>query len=147
MKSNYIKVIKVILLCFLLVSVVISLYAAVKGFNDLSVDLLFYWTYAMIAVAVLAIIFVAGAIGIKNDKKFLWKLLAIAGGTIVVCAAVYFLSPGAPAVGLAQQPSDITLKLTDTVLNLTYLISAVAILAVVVGEVSKAIRNKRDTRS
>jgi len=147
MKSNYIKVIKVILLCFLLVSVVISLYAAVKGFNDLSVDLLFYWTYAMIAVAVLAIVFVAGAIGIKNDKKFLWKLLAIAGGTIVVCAAVYFLSPGAPAVGLAQQPSDITLKLTDTVLNLTYLISAVAILAVVVGEVSKAIRNKRDTRS
>ena len=147
MKSNYIKVIKVILLCFLLVSVVISLYAAVKGFNDLSVDLLFYWTYAMIAVAVLAIIFVAGAIGIKNDKKFLWKLLAIAGGTIVVCTAVYFLSPGAPAVGLAQQPSDITLKLTDTVLNLTYLISAVAILAVVVGEVSKAIRNKRDTRS
>ncbi len=147
MKSNYIKVIKVILLCFLLISVVVALYAAIKGFNDLSVDLLFYWTYAMIAVAVLAIVFVAGAIGIKNDKKFLWKLLAIAGGTVVVCAAVYFLSPGAPAVGLAQQPSDITLKLTDTVLNLTYLISAAAILAVVVGEVSKAIRNKRDTRS
>ncbi len=147
MKSNYIKVIKVILLCFLLISVVVALYAAIKGFNDLSVDLLFYWTYAMIAVAVLAIVFVAGAIGIKNDKKFLWKLLAIAGGTVVVCAAVYFLSPGAPAVGLAQQPSDITLKLTDTVLNLTYLISAAAILAVVVGEVCKAIRNKRDTRS
>lgn len=147
MKSNYIKVIKVILLCFLLISVGVALFAFIKGFNDLSVDLLFYWTYAMIAVAVLAIVFVAGALGIKNDKKFLWKLLAIAGGAIVVCAAVYFLSPGAPAVGLAQQPSDTTLKLTDTVLNLTYLISAAAIVAVVVGEASKAIRNKRDTRS
>ncbi len=147
MKSNYIKVIKVILLCFLLISVGVALFAFIKGFNDLSVDLLFYWTYAMIAVAVLAIVFVAGALGIKNDKKFLWKLLAIAGGALVVCAAVYFLSPGAPAVGLAQQPSDTTLKLTDTVLNLTYLISAAAIVAVVVGEASKAIRNKRDTRS
>ncbi len=147
MKSNYIKVIKVILLCFLLISVGVALFAFIKGFNDLSVDLLFYWTYAMIAVAVLAIVFIAGYLGIKNDKKFLWKLLAIVGGAVVVCAAVYFLSPGAPAVGLAQQPSDLTLKLTDTVLNLTYLISAAAIVAVAVGEACKAIRNKRDTRS
>ncbi len=147
MKSNYIKVIKVILLCFLLISVGVALFAFIKGFNELSVDLLFYWTYAMIAVAVLAIVFVAGYLGIKNDKKFLWRLLAIIGGTVVICAAVYFLSPGAPAVGLAQQPSDTTLKLTDTVLNLTYLISAAAIVSVVVGEACKAIRNKRDTRS
>lgn len=146
MKSNYIKVIKVILLCFLLVSVVISLYAAVKGFNDLSVDLLFYWTYAMIAVAVLAIIFVAGAIGIKNDKKFLWKLLIIVGGAAVVCAIVYVLSPGAPAIGLAQQPSSSTLKLTDTVLNLTYVVGVAAVITVIVGEIYKGIRNKRDAR-
>ncbi len=146
MKSNYIKVIKVILLCFLLISVGIALYAFIKGFNDASVDLLFYWTYAMIALAILAIIFVAGAIGIKNDKKFLKKLLIIVGGAAVVCAAVYFLSPGAPAIGLAQQPSSTTLKLTDTVLNLTYVVGVAAIISVIVGEIYKGIRNKRDAR-
>ncbi len=146
MKSNYIKVIKVILLCFLLISVGVALYAFIKGFNDASVDLLFYWTYAMIALAILAIIFVAGAIGIKNDKKFLKKLLIIVGGAAVVCAAVYFLSPGAPAIGLAQQPSSTTLKLTDTVLNLTYVVGVAAIISVIVGEIYKGIRNKRDAR-
>ncbi len=146
MKSNYIKVIKVILLCFLLISVVVALYAAIKGFNDASVDLLFYWTYAMIAMAVLAIVFVAGAIGIKNDKKFLWKLLIIVGGAAVVCAIVYVLSPGAPAIGLAQQPSSSTLKLTDTVLNLTYVVGVAAVITVIVGEIYKGIRNKRDAR-
>lgn len=146
MKSNYIKVIKVILLCFLLISVVVALHAAIKGFNDASVDLLFYWTYAMIAMAVLAIVFVAGAIGIKNDKKFLWKLLIIVGGAAVVCAIVYVLSPGAPAIGLAQQPSSSTLKLTDTVLNLTYVVGVAAVITVIVGEIYKGIRNKRDAR-
>ncbi len=146
MKSNYIKIIKVILLCLLLISVGVSIFAFVKDFNDLSIEVFFYWTYAMIAVALLAIIFVAGAIGIKNDKKFLWKLLAVVGGAAAVCAAVYFLSPGAPAMGMAQQPSASTLKLTDTILNLTYLVGAAAIVAIIVGEVYKGIRNKRDAR-
>lgn len=146
MKSNYIKIIKVILLCLLLISVGVSIFAFVKDFNDLSIEVFFYWTYAMIAVALLTIVFVAGAIGIKNDKKFLWKLLAVVGGAAVVCAAVYFLSPGAPAMGMAQQPSASTLKLTDTILNLTYLVGAAAIVTIIVGEVYKGIRNKRDAR-
>ncbi len=146
MKSNYSKIIKGILLGLLLISILVSVFGFVKGFDDLSVNVLFYWTYAMIAIAIVAIIFIGGAIGIKNDKKFLGKVLAIIGGAAVVCAAVYFLSPGAPAVGIAQQPSDSTLKLTDTVLNLTYLTGAVAILSIIVGEIIKSIRNKRDAK-
>ena len=52
----------------------------------------------------------------------------------------------APAVGMAQQPSASTLKLTDTILNLTYLTGGVAIVSIIVGEVVKGIRNKRDAK-
>ena len=108
--------------------------------------MLFYWTYAMVAVAIFSIVFIGGWIGIKNDKKFLVKVLSVLGGAVVICLAVYFLSPGAPAVGMAQQPSASTLKLTDTILNLTYLTGGVAIVSIIVGEVVKGIRNKRDAK-
>lgn len=134
------------MLGFLLVSVAVAVFAAVKDFNDASVNMLFYWTYAMVAVAILSIVFIGGWIGIKNDKKFLVKVLSVLGGAVVICLAVYFLSPGAPAVGMAQQPSASTLKLTDTILNLTYLTGGVAIVSIIVGEVVKGIRNKRDAK-
>ena len=134
------------MLGFLLVSVAVAVFAAVKDFNDTSVNMLFYWTYAMVAVAILSIVFIGGWIGIKNDKKFLVKVLSVLGGAVVICLAVYFLSPGAPAVGMTQQPSASTLKLTDTILNLTSLTGGVAIVSIIVGEVVKGIRNKRDAK-
>ena len=78
-----------------------------------------------------------------QDKKFLVKILAVLAGTAALCAIVYFISPGAPAVGIAEQPSDSTLKLTDTILNLTYLCGGVAILSIIVGSVVNAIRNRK----
>ena len=120
------------MLGFLLVSVAVAVFAAVKDFNDPSVNMLFYWTYAMVAVAILSIVFIGGWIGIKNDKKFLVKVLSVLGGAVVICLAVYFLSPGAPAVGMAQ--------------HLTYLTGGVAIVSIIVGEVVKGIRNKRDAK-
>ena len=134
------------MIVLLLVSILITIFAWVKGFNDTSVNILFYWTYAMVAVAIISIVFMAGWVGVKNDKKFLVKVLSVVGGTAIVCAAVYFLSPGAPAIGIAQQPSQSTLKLTDTILNLTYLISAVAILSIIIGTIVEGIRNKREAK-
>lgn len=134
------------MIVLLLVSILITAFAWWKGFNDLSVNILFYWTYAMVAVAIFSIVFIAGWVGVKNDKKFLVKVLSVVGGTALVCAVVYFLSPGSPAIGIAQQPSQSTLKLTDTILNLTYLISAVAILSIVVGTIVEGIRNKREAK-
>ncbi len=134
------------MIVLLLVSILITIFAWVKGFNDTSVNILFYWTYAMVAVAIISIVFIAGWVGVKNDKKFLVKVLSVVGGTAIVCAAVYFLSPGAPAIGIAQQPSQSTLKLTDTILNLTYLISAVAILSIIIGTIVEGIRNKREAK-
>ena len=91
----------------------------------------------------MSIVLVGGVIGVMNDKKFLVKILAVLAGTAALCAIVYFISPGAPAVGIAEQPSDSTLKLTDTILNLTYLCGGVAILSIIVGSVVNAIRNRK----
>ncbi len=137
------------MIALIIVSVVVFALGWIMGFetnNQLAVDLLFYWAYAMVALALIGIVIIGGWVGIKNDKKFLIKALSVIGGVAVICLLVYLLSPGAPAVGIADQPSQGTLRLTDTVLNLTYLTGAVAILAIVVGEFVKGIRNKRDAK-
>ena len=51
------------------------------------------------------------------------------------------LAPGTPAVGYLGEPvSDQTLKLTDTILNLTYLTFGAAIVSLVVGWIVGATR-------
>lgn len=127
----------------LLISVGVSVFAWAKGFNDQSVELFFYWTYAMVILALIAIVFVGGWIGFKNDKKSLVKVLCVLVGAAALCLVVYLLSPGKPAVGIAEQPSASTLRLTDTILNLTYVVGAASILAIIVGEVVNSIRNKK----
>ena len=149
MKSNYSKIIKWILLALLVLSVAVFVGAWIYGFekNDgVAVDVLFYWTYAMLILAVVSIVCIGGAIGIKNDKRFLWKVLGVLTGTAVVVVVVYLISPGAPAVGMLEQPSAGTLKLTDTILNLTYLVGAATILSIIVGEIVVGIRNKQQTK-
>jgi hypothetical protein len=58
-----------------------------------------------------------------------------------IIAGAYFLAPGTPAVGYLGEPvSDMTLKLTDTMLNLTYLLCGGALLSLVVGAIVSATR-------
>ena len=148
--KDYSKIIKWIRLALLLLSVAIFVGAWIYGFekNDgAAVDLLFYWTYAMVVFALGSIIIIGGAIGIKNDKKFLWKILAVLGGAAVVVLVVYLLSPGAEAIGLTEeQPAKSTLKLTDTILNLTYLVGSLTILSIIVGEIVVSVRNKKQAK-
>ena len=64
-------------------------------------------------------------------------LVAIA----VIVAGAYLLAPGTPAVGYLGEPvSDGALKLTDTVLNLTYLLMGASLVALVAGWIIGATR-------
>ena len=146
MNDKYIKTAKWIMLGLIAVSVIAFLFGWIYGFekNDaLAVDVLFIWTYVMVAAAILAIIAIGGYISSKNDASFLKKLGIVLGGAIVLCAVVFLISPGKPAVGMLEQPSAATLRLTDTVLNLTYIFSAAAILSIIVGEVVLKSKNKK----
>ena len=126
------------------VGVVFSFYGFVVGFesnNNAPVDTMLYCAYAFAAITLLAVVFGVVVIGGINNPKSLVKL----GLGIVVIAAVialaYVLAPGTPAVGYLGEPvSDGTLKLTDTILNLTYLLFGGSILALVVGWIVGATR-------
>ena len=147
MKLN--KFFKILMLVLILVSVGLLVWGSVVGFttNDgQAVDVLFYWAYVMVGLAVASWVLVGLVLMAKNNPKFLIKV----GIVLVVAAALafvaYLLAPGNPAVGRENiSPADTlaTLKLTDTVLNLTYFAGAAAVVAIIIGEIRLAIINRK----
>lgn len=147
MKLN--KFFKILMLVLILVSVGLLVWGSVVGFttNDgQAVDVLFYWAYVMVGLAVASWVLVGLVLMAKNNPKSLIKV----GIVLVVAAALafvaYLLAPGNPAVGRENvSPADTlaALKLTDTVLNLTYFASAAAVVAIIIGEIRLAIINRK----
>ena len=141
---KYEKIVKWVLALLFAVGVVFSFYGFAVGFEsngNAPVDNMLYCAYAFALVAVLAVAFGVVVIGGINNPKSLLKLLL---GLVVIAAVIavaYVLAPGTPAVGYLGDPvSDGTLKLVDTVLNLTYFLFGGALLAPVAGWVIGAIR-------
>ena len=141
---KYEKIVKWVLALLFAVGVVFSFYGFAVGFEsngNAPVDNMLYCAYAFALVAVLAVAFGVVVIGGINNPKSLLKLLL---GLVVIAAVIavaYVLAPGTPAVGYLGEPvSDGTLKLVDTVLNLTYFLFGGALVALVAGWVIGAIR-------
>ena len=139
------KVIKWIAGALMVISVIILIWGFTRGWTDAAVNVLLYWAYAMVALAVCLVVVLGLFIATKNNPKSLVKIGLILAGAAVVCFLAYLLAPGSPAVGYAgsQLPSESTLKLTDTILNLTYLFGGVAILSILAGEIISSIRAKK----
>jgi Ca2+/Na+ antiporter len=97
----------------------------------------------MLGLALAAVVVVGLAVGAMNDMKGLAKMLCLVVVLAVICFVVYKLVPGSPAQGLLEQPDKSELKLTDTILSLTYITGAIAVLAIVVGEIRLAITNRK----
>ena len=134
---KYEKIIKWILLALFIVGAVLSFYGFAVGFEsdgNAPVDNILYCAYGFAALTIAAVVFGVVVIGGINNPMSLLKLLL---GLVVIAAIIagaYFLAPGTPAVGYLGEPvSDGTLKLTDTILNLTYLLCGGSILALVAG--------------
>ena len=144
--KNYGKIFKLLMWVLVLVSVAILAWGSTVGFeaNDgQGVDVLFYWAYAMVGLALFSVIVIGLVISAKNDPKSLLKLLIVALAVCAVVAGAYFLAPGTPALGLLEEHPAMEYKLTDTVLNLTYLLAGGAILSIVLGEIVIAVRNRK----
>ena len=134
------------MLALIVISAVVTVIGFVAGFESNGgnmTDLLLYWTYAMVAITVLSLVIFGIAIGYKNNPKGIVKGAIVVVAVAVVCFLVYLISPGAPAMGMLEQPDHSTLKLTDTMLNLTYIAGAAAIISIIAGEVLVSIRNKK----
>ena len=141
---KYEKIIKWVLVALFIVGVVFSLYGFVVGFEtngNAPVDMLLYCAYAFAGIAILAVLLGVLVIGGMNNPKSLLKILAGLVIVAAIAAVAYVLAPGTPAVGYLGEPvSDQTLKLTDTILNLTYLTFGAAIVSLVVGWIVGATR-------
>ena len=134
------------MLALIVISFVLLIIGFASGFeaNDGAwTDVLLYWAYIMLGLTLVATIGVGLWKGIKNDPKMLVKLGIGAAAVVVVCLVAYLLAAGKPAMGLLEQPDAATLKLTDTILNLTYFVGALAVIAIIVGEVRLTMVNKK----
>ena len=141
---KYDKIIKWVLVALFIVGIVFSVYGFLVGFEsngNAPVDNILYCAYAFAAIALLAVVIGVVVIGGINNPKSLLKLLAGLVAIVAVVAVAYALAPGTPAVGYLGDPvSDNTLKLTDTMLNLTYFLFGGALLALVAGWIIGATR-------
>ena len=128
------------------VSVILLVWGFIAGFESnggKAVDVMFYWTYIMIALSLIAVVVFGIYIGFKNNPKSIVRLGIGIVAVAAICFVVYLISPGKPAMGMLEQPDQATLRLTDTVLNLTYIAGVCAILAIIAGEIVMSIRNKK----
>ena len=141
---KYDKLIKWLLALLFVVGIVFSFYGFAVGFEtngNAPVDNMLYCAYAFAAIAILAVVLGVVVIGGINYPKSLLKLLL---GLVVIAgviAVAYVLAPGTPAVGyIGPEVPAGTLKLTDTLLNLTYLLFGASLLSLVIGWVVGATR-------
>lgn len=140
----YAKVIKWISWALFILGVVASFYGFIVGFEtsgNAPVDTMLYCAYAMVAIALVAVLLGAVVISAINNPKSLLKLGIFLVAAALIIAGAYLLAPGTPAVGYLGEPvSDMTLKLTDTILNLTYLSCGLAIISIIAGAIVTATR-------
>ena len=123
-----------------LLGIVLGILAFFNGGSAL--DLLLRYAYVLfIAAEVIWIglsIFISG----KNNPKNLIKAAGVVVGIAVLVVLAYVLSSGAPAINVKTQPTTQWLKLTDTMLLLTYVLGGAAIVAIIVGAIRDAFNNK-----
>ena len=141
---KYDKIIKWVLVALFVVGVVLSFLGFAIGFEkggNAPVDVMLYCAYAYALIAIIAVVFGVVVIGGMNDPKSLLKLGIGLAAIAAIVAGAYLLAPGTPAVGYLGEPvSDGTLKLTDTILNLTYLLFGGSIVALIAGWIIGATR-------
>ncbi len=144
MKLN--KLFKWCLVVLIVISAALIVWGFSAGFttNDgQATDVLIYWAYVMIALGLLSWVVLGGIMSVKANPKSLIKGGIVLAGLAVIVLVAYFLAPAHPAFGREGQDAVSTLKLTDTMLNLTYFAGVAAIVAIIAGEIRLAINNRK----
>lgn len=123
-----------------LLGIVLGILAFFNG--GTAIDLLLRYTYVLFIAAVVIWIGLSIFIAGRNNPKHLLKAAGVVVGVAALVVLAYVLSSGAPALNVKTQPTPQWLKLTDTMLLLTYVLGGAAIIAIIVGAVRDAINNK-----
>ena len=144
----YAKIVKWISWALLIISVVLAVWAFTRfggSGEGAAVETMLYWAYAMLILALIAVLCIGLYITAKTNPKSLVRIGIAIAGAAVLCLVAYLLASGKPALGFTgtTPPTAGELKLTDTVLNLTYILGAGAIVAIIAGEIISGILNKK----
>ena len=150
MTSKFTKILEICLLVISLIGLVVffannastGLYTVANEAEALAttgmLDIVLFWAYALVIAAIVLVV-----INMAGNKKSLKKtgiLLLIA---VALIGVSYLLASGDPiAVNMEVQPTHATLKMTDTLLNLSYALVVIALLALVWGSVRNLIKNR-----
>ena len=148
MNQKYAKIFKILLWVLMILSVAVLVWGFLTGFeaNDgAATNVLLGWAYVVLGIALASVICVGIFIRATTDPKSLVKIGLVVLGAAVLFGIAYLLAPGSPAMGFsgAKLPSATELKMTDTILNIAYIVGGAAILSIVAGEVLMTIRNKK----
>ena len=147
-KQLYANIFKWVSWALLIVSVVLLLVAFPKfGGGDAkeegAVTMLLNWAYVMLGLALVSVLCVGLYVSAVTNPKSLITIGIVIVGAVVVVLVAYLLASGSqPLAYNGPEPSAGELKLTDTVLNLTYGLGIAAILAIIVGEIMGYIKKK-----
>lgn len=146
-KQKYAKIFKWISLALLVVSVVILVWGFLTGFekNDgKAVDVLLGWAYIMLGLNILVVICVGIYISATTNPKSLARIGIALLAAVVLVGIAALLAPGQQPLGYnGGVVSAGDLKLTETILNLTYILGGAAILSIIAGEIISSIKGKK----
>ena len=148
--QKYAKLFKTLLVVLIVVSVGVLLWGMIKGYpgsgdpDNGTVAPLLYWAYVVLGIALASVVCVGLYVTATTNPKGLIKIGIAVVGAAVLFGLCYLLASGAPAVGYsgAKLPTATELKMTDTILNLAYIVGGAAILSIIAGEVMMSIRKK-----
>ena len=132
------------MVALLVIGFALAIWGFVVGFttNDgQPIDVMLYYAYVLIGIALVAWVIIGGIVMAKDNPKSLLTVVLGVVALAIVCLVAYFIASGSAIPGRDDAAS--TLKLTDTVLNLIYLLGALTVAAIVVGEVRLAIKNRK----
>ena len=107
--------------------------------NEGPVNILLRYSYFLLIAAVVILLLLAIIQTARNNPKGLIKALCVIVGVAALVAIAYALASSDPIVSLKSQPSAGTLKLTDTVMKLTYILGGAAIVSIIFGVIRNAI--------
>ena len=107
--------------------------------NEGPVNLLLRYSYFLLIAAVVILLGLAIIQTARNNPKGLLKALCVIVGVAALVAIAYALASSDPIVSLKKQPDAGTLKLTDTIMKLTYILGGAAIVSIIFGVIRNAI--------
>ena len=124
-----------------IVGIVLGIWCLTKGeaSNEGPVNLLLRYSYFLLIAAVVILLGLAIIQTARNNPKGLLKALCVIVGVAALVAIAYALASSDPIVSLKKQPDAGTLKLTDTIMKLTYILGGAAIVSIIFGVIRNAI--------